>query len=450
MINKNLSAQFDFISEPKTTIKKNVKVRNKKIKERQEYDILQLDNQIKTCFIIEQSKIEEYKKQIISMLEYLSNLTIPFGVEDNIILDIHGMVKKYLIPINCEIIENGNSFNKSERRLNKQSNQLSCEILTYREFLNFYQELKRLITKTENIESGNLYDKYISLTESLISQYKTILSIPKKTSFLAKTKIKDINEDKKTELLDSYIKIASNFIDLEYSKDTPIVEQICICKCGNSDEFEITEGMNICEHCGLEISTISCQTSFKDIDRINMHQKYKYEKKSHFKEGCLQFQGKQNKYINPSLYDKANKWLDIHGLINHETEIKRDKYSKVRKDHIRLFMSESQDPKITSHYEDLNLIHSQLTGEPCPDISHLEEKLYAQFEKLVEAFLAIDDIDRTNFLNSQFVLKKLLLLNGYKVEKHTFPGLKTLQRQLEHEICFEKLINFAGIQPSVE
>jgi hypothetical protein len=425
----NLSLQFS-LSRPEKKVYKNTKhtkVRNKRIKDKEEYDILQIDEQIKQCFIIEKRKITDYDKRLLSMINTLSNLNIPFGVNEVILTDINNIV-----------------FNHKESK--DFSKSLLSPVLTYRDFLNFYDQLQRLLIKIKNISSNLLYDKYITLTQPILLEYKQILLIPIKITFLSKKKPKRDSVFRKNILTDNYLKIASNFIDIEYTqKIIPVVDKQYSCNCGNTADFETKEGVMICENCGVEISVISSQTSFKDIDRINMHQKYKYEKKSHFREGISQFQGKQNKFIDPSLYIKADRWLLLHNLLNIKADNKKEKYLKVAKDHLRLFLSESEDEDLTKHYEDLHLIFSTLTGTPCPDISNLEEKLYNQFDKLVEAFLSMEDIERTNILNSQFVLKKLLLINKYNIDPQDFPGLKTASRQAEHESLFISLCRKAGL-----
>lgn len=422
----NLSAQFALSNQATEVPKKRVpKVRNKKVREKRVYDILQLDGQIKACFAAEQIRLGEYKKRVSSMILTLTSNDAPFGVGE--------VIKKDLDLLRAQFV----------------SEQMKREFeikITYREFICLYEQLKKLLTKVENLSSGALYEKYISLTQDIVLEYKKILAVPIKSSFLTKSRPKNENEERKLTLLDSFLRIANNFVDIEYHQQSHSTETNYVCRCGNSAEFEELEGVRICEVCGLMVDKISEQTSYKDIDRINMHQKYKYEKKSHFKEGILQYQGRQNKYIDPTLYSKADKWLDLHGLIDHKARTQKSKYARVRKEHLRLFMNESQETEITKHYEDINLIFSILTGSPCPDISHLEETLYSQFDRLVEVFMVLPDIDRTNFLNCQFVLRKLLLFNNHPIDPQDFPGLKTASRQQEHEEIWDKMMKVANLK----
>jgi hypothetical protein len=408
------------------------KVRNKKIKEKQIYDILKIDEQIKECFKIEQSKLPEYNKRLSSMIWTLDRLVPPYGVEPAILDDVKQLISNY-------------------KRINISSHPSEVPIhlnLSYKEFLNFYEQVKRLLIKIDNISSDALYNKYLELTHELLEKYRHILTIPVKSSFLAKSKQKDHSHSEKLNIQTTYLNIAKNFANIEYDNEIEQDEQKYECPCGNSTDFEVTEGYMICEKCAIEIPTKSVQSNFKDVDRIHLSNKYRYEKRSHFMEAIRQFQGKQIARIDPSLYVQAEQWLDIHGLTNRNAKTKLEKYANVKKDHVRMFISESQDPDITRHYDDLKLIHSIITDRPCPDISHLEEKLMMQFDKLVDSFLSFENIERTNFLNSQFVLRELLIYNKYKIDPDDFPGLKTPSRQAEHQDIFQTIKENSGMNNS--
>jgi len=412
-------------------IKTQPKLRNKKIKEKEDYDILQVDNQIKVCFNIEKAKIPEYKTRLASMLNILVSVETPFGVDEKIIEDIQSTALNQTEEIKDEVF-------------------LS---LNYREYLEFYDVFKKLQKKIHNIESGELYSKYILLSEPIVEEYKKILSVPIKTSFLSKSK-KDDNSVRKSELKEIFLKIASNFIDIDYIPETPQTKKY-VCKCGNSTDFSYDEGTMTCETegCGIQVSIQSSQSSFKDTDRINLHKKYKYEKKTHFKEGIIQYQGKQNKYIDPAIDEKANEWFIRHNLLNMDAKTKEERYAKVQKEHLKLFMSESGDREITKHYEDITKLYSRITGKPCPNISHLQDKLIEQFDLFEESFLApevqnklaMEGLDRTNILNGQFMLKKLLIHNGFKPDPNDFPGLKTSSRQNDHEDIYRIVAEHCGL-----
>jgi hypothetical protein len=191
------------------------------------------------------------------------------------------------------------------------------------------------------------------------------------------------------------------FIDLEYSIPIPQTNLF------NEEQKETIDDDSY-DNEFLNATNVN----YNDYGRININQKYKYEKKCHFRDTLNQYQGKQNKFIPPKLFDDLNDILEKHGLLNI-SEDKNIKYSKVTKEHIRLFLNEIEYSKF---YEDLQLIYSKLTGKPCPDINRIEKQLYEDFDKLVEAFLSLPNMDRKNFLNSHYVLRQLLLRKNIKVK----------------------------------
>lgn len=420
--------------EPLLSRQKIPKLRHKKEQERPQYDILQIDEQIRAAFQAENSKLPEYDKRIASMIKALINIPVPFGTSEAIREDIEKIQNKYIEEMKV-----------SEAETSSSSSGLS---FSYQEFLEFYQNLKRLILKKHNLESGNLQSTYEKLTCGLLQEYKQILNTPLKTSFLASKKARTENgsEKRKREIVEGYLKIASDFTDLQYIPEIPISSgDKYVCPCGNGNDFEVREGVTICENCGVETETISIQSSFRDIDRINTHTKYKYEKSFHFREAIAQFEGKQNKYIDPSIYARIDEWAKRHNLLHMECENRKERYRDMTKSHLRLMFSESKDKTLTDHHEDIHLIFSELTGNPCPDISHLKERLNNWFDLIEQAFYASPDIGRTNILHGPFLLAKFLRMCNYPVTADDFPGLKTLTRQQDHETLFTYLCAKAGL-----
>ena len=179
---------------------------------------------------------------------------------------------------------------------------------------------------------------------------------------------------------------------------------------------------------------------FNQLQHINLNQKYKYEKICHFRDTVNQFQTKQNKYIPCKIFYDLEDMIEKHGLKNIDKDIdkenRKELYSKVTKKHIRDFLSETNNNK---YYEDLQLFYCKITGKTPPDISHLEKKLYEDFENLVDAFLKISNhTNRKNFLNSQYVLKQLLRRYNYHVKDEDLSMLKTPARIREHDEIYEK------------
>jgi hypothetical protein len=179
--------------------------------------------------------------------------------------------------------------------------------------------------------------------------------------------------------------------------------------------------------------------SFKDIERVNLNNKYTYDRRSHFRDCIFQFQGKQNVTIHKNVYNDIMKRLLSHGIIppDYQQLRKEIAFEKVTKEHIYIFL---KDTKYVKHYEDNVLIYHTLTGKSVPDISYLEEDLMNDFDILVEHYdkKYKNSSDRKNFINTQYVLYQLLKRHKYPCQKEDFNILKTIDRKYYHdEICSE-------------
>ena len=236
------------------------------------------------------------------------------------------------------------------------------------------------------------------------------------------------------------------------------------CECIKKEENKIEQKLDnssqvICAECGtIYTSSFSENITYNDYSRININQKYHYEKRCHFRDTINQFQGKQNKYIPEDVYIKLREMLEKHNLIRVEEKIiyineeKSDSleydekktipkkiliknYDRVKKKHIRDFLYEINYSK---YYEDEQLIYSKITGKEKPDISQYESKLFEDFEKLVKVFQSLENVSRKNFLNSHYVLRQLLLRQGVKVADNALNFLRTPQRLREHDEIYQR------------
>lgn len=451
--------------------------RTKKEKVIPELDILQLDREIRALFENEKTRISDYVEKIRSILNILHKVKKPYGI-DTVILDNLEKLYDFFIQIcnefsaekTCEHKDNPditdqqcneeveeveevnipeyNSKKTFAKSKEKKESSISHETmhLTYREFLNLYDEVNNLLSRITSIETNNLLQIYETFAGPIIENYKKLLSIPIKTSFMRKQKPEIQFREVKKELLTQFLEIANKFIPIEHTEPTPVNNTQMKCKCGNTELFEESDSKTTCMDCGIENTIPTVTTSYKDSDRVNMHQKYRYLKRSHFKDGIKQFQGKQNKTFAPKFITRANNWLSKNGVLdlllfkdrNHKDipdEEKRIIYKNVKKSHIRMFFAEYE---LVKYYEDDHLFYSILTGNPCADISHLEDVLVKDFDALVDMFLQLK-IKRVNFLTNQWILKRLLLKHNFKVSKYSFHALKTGGPLKDHENIYAML-----------
>jgi len=310
--------------------------------------------------------------------------------------------------------------------------------------INEMKNIKIITDENKKIEmqNGSYLTEYIYLTENLINDYINLINDPVDFSFFGNNnKLNETNKLKLKNIIDNYIDICKNYIDVSKIniKKNENINIINKCICGSS-KFINKENVIFCIECSIEQQIQNVQNSFKDIDRINISQKYKYKKKVHFKDTINQYQGKQNKKTNDELlyeileFEFEKMRLLVHTKNNKPTNF-HEKHINITKDIIYMVLNETGNNK---KYEDINLIHNYFTGIPCPDISHLEINLYNDFDRVVESYDNMN-IERKNFLNSKYVLYQLLRLHNYKVDIKDFDILKTRERLIDHDNIWKNI-----------
>ena len=175
--------------------------------------------------------------------------------------------------------------------------------------------------------------------------------------------------------------------------------------------------------------------------------RYKYERRSHFRDTMNQFQGRQNKTFPPRLFRALEAEFEAHHLVRDgdpdaatPERRRHHRYGGVTKEHLLHFLSES---KFSKYYEDINLLHAHYTGVPCPDISKYEAQLMDDFDR-IEAVYARMNIDRENFLNANSTLYQLLRRRGYKCRGSDFSLLKTRDRIVTHDTIMQDIFRHLG------
>jgi hypothetical protein len=204
------------------------------------------------------------------------------------------------------------------------------------------------------------------------------------------------------------------------------------------------EGACICPECGAQQELTQTTTSYKDADRVNISAKYTYDRKVHFRDCINQYQGKQNCTIDQKVYDDLTDIFERHRLlVGDKNTDKKIRYSKITKEHVLMFLKELNYNK---HYENVILIHSNMTGNKPDDISHLEDRLLADFDILVDTYdnHFKNKVERVNFISTQYVLYQLLLKYKHPCKKEDFVILKTMERKNFHDYIMSELFMLIG------
>lgn len=146
-------------------------------------------------------------------------------------------------------------------------------------------------------------------------------------------------------------------------------------------------------------------------------------------------QGKQNSTIEDKVYDGLEEQFRRHHLlIGDKSTPKEERFKNITKDHIHLFL---KDLGYAKHYENIHLIHYNMTGIKPDDISHLEDRLLSDFDEISDTYQILfknrPGFERKNFINTQYVLYQLLQKYNHACNKKHFTILKTIDRKSFHD-----------------
>lgn len=363
-----------------------------------ENDLCFLNSKIEKYIVGKLSTVQSIKDLIVKNLEILYNCIIPYGLEKQIL----SVLKKYKLT---------NISNKK---------------ISYSEANAIIKEID--ISEKEIQRLHYIKEYYHESTIDIIENFKQLITKIKTTNFLKTSQVENQEDNELDTLKDKFYQvILSIFTQKEINE---IIKQSNFTK-----EDKVIN---------LEASTITTHVVYNDMNRINFNQKYKYEKRCHFRDTINQYQGLQHKNLKESkVILDIEDMIEKHGLANTDCD-KSDRiarYSRVTKDHIRMFLSETKNPK---YYEDLQLIYSLITGKKCPNISKYVPMLYEDFDLLVEAFLDIPSIVRKNFLNSHYVLRQLLRRYNHEIPEDDLSHLKTPTRKRQHDDIYQKCCEKLG------
>lgn len=345
---------------------------------------------------------------------------------------------------NIEEIENIEKNIKDLRKINKDVKDPSIE-------KDIKKKIDSLLSRKKSLENLNnskmFYEiEFIELQEI----YSNELLKRKKISFMGK-KSKDFCS--KVNIAGLYFDILKkyNLYNEDMLENLPKKKQVFQkpCKtCKSKNLIETDQNVEICVNCGTEEEKLQKNINYKDISRVNITNKYYYERRVHFFDTICQFQGKQNATIDEKVYKDLEEQFERHGLLINSTN-KKEKYKNITREHIYIFLKETGHSK---NYEDDLLIFSKITGKKNHDISHLESKLMEDFDEIIKEYdkryknngTGNMINNRKSFINSQIILYQLLKRHKYPCDKSDFNILKTIDRLAFHDTIIEEIFNALG------
>ena len=290
----------------------------------------------------------------------------------------------------------------------------------------------------KNLLKDKQLEFYIVDTIEIIESYKSLLKEPKKISFIGSNIENNGISKKQFDLLKKFKHIVK-----KYSTDniTDYVTKTLNCvNCNHVIKYDQFSDIHVCSECCSEQSN-TLDKSFTDVERINISTKFSYDRKSHFRECILQYQGKQNVIIPRDVYDAIEKEFIFNGLIQKDY-IGLDKYKKITKKSILHIL---KDLGLSKQYENTNLIYTTITGVKLDDISYVNKAIVADFDEFSELYDKINKLSyKNNFVNISFLLYQLLIKNGHPCNRYDFSNLKNVARKKFHEESLKYMFDILG------
>lgn len=363
------------------------------------------------------------------------------------ILELYGRIKdaematvdNYRSSLNqvVEVLNNARKFNLRPRMSNKlraYKHNLEMLIQEHENLQYFDYEIQHILEKYHMLNNKTMTIPFFNVNRQILKDHQNQKEEIKK-EFLAK--LREYTSLRQFELM------MRTYTSLPKSSPPP-------CVCGNKTEFIKDDDRAVCALCSAEQSLICNTSSFSDVGRVNMASKYTYNRKVHFRDCIIQYQGKQKTRIPEEIYTILQTKLEQNGFINTCSD-KSKKYEKVSR---ALVLSMLKELELKKFYDDIVLIHHTLTGQKCDNIEYLEDALLEDFDKLTETYdnMDTDTIDasedkptkRKNFINAQFVLYQLLKKHGHPCNEMDFITLKTSERKRFHNTICKDLFGQLG------
>lgn len=351
---------------------------------------------------------------------------------------------KYKNDYNITYIDNiikkkiKNEKNKTLKEHYKTLEQLKKDIKKPQIIINKNIIKKSIEELTENIkliESGEKLKEYINKTENLINEYIKCEK-PKVIVFDEEDTVIENDEStkKRLRIISEYLKIASNYIELNIIKINNNSPNICNV-CGNILETTsyIEEIFIKCKYCNSEYELYNFNTKNKENDKITNNGDESIE---NFIKALYRYQGLQKDRPPKILYEKLDEYFKSINKMTGEEIRKLPLNEFGRKDgtNHKMIWNALSHINYTNHYEDANLIGHIYWGWELKNIKHLEEKIIDKYYKTQKVFYSIpyQERERDSSLGTQYRLWKHLQLEGVKCSINEFKIAENIESLRNH------------------
>lgn len=283
-------------------------------------------------------------------------------------------------------------------------------------------DIERLIAKIDTNENVKDYDKIAGI---YLDEYRKFDGRIKTKVFNlddVQVTLRDLDDDERRRIyiIDSYLMIASKYIDIEVNRISCSPVDVCIA-CGTSlAKVAPSDGGCIrCPdpECQTEHPIIAPTKSSKEGSRVCMGSS-EDESIDNFLRAFIRYQGLQMDGPPDILYDQLDEYFSMQGLPIGDEIMElplNDKGRRGDTNHKMLWTALSEIGK-AEYYEDANLIGHIYWGWTLPDVMRFRETIIDHYNKTQKVFYQIPSEERcrTSSLGTQYRLWRHLQMVGHE------------------------------------
>jgi len=259
---------------------------------------------------------------------------------------------------------------------------------------NAEMKVRGLQKEIERIESESALNTYTEATSELLDEYKELSKSGEPRRFGSKKEQKHEDHDKierRVIVVSRYLHVARSYASISLHRQ---IEQLNTCpKC----KTELgPDNSTSCPNpdCAVTFRTVEHGLVTKE-QTTGTQSKSNYEKGNHIKDATLKLEGLQNVNFPANLVPDLQSVIKMYRL-------------DIKTLSIETLQSLLKTRGFSEYYEDIHLIWHLVTGNPLPDLSEIREKINDKADKIIEVYQDVKPENRTNYINAQFTLFKIL------------------------------------------
>lgn len=320
----------------------------------------------------------------------------------------------------------------------KNIGKINVRKLTMIKFNSLRASIISNMNKIKSILSDERINSYLEQSKPLLAQYNAYKeislreSINKNYNFIDLINIKsDDNSSIKADIIEFYLEVASNFIDMNIIRKKEVLEDRCMCCLISLKDCQTNDnGFIICpnDDCNAENpgGVICIKNNFEESHKSKSSDVKSAE---NFFKVLANYQGKSIK-LSKEEEDKIMKLLDEHFINdykpNYTSEIVKQLplNSRGRRGDTthKMLISALQKIRKTKYYKYVNYLGHKYWGWKLPDVSHLEETIKTYFINDQQHYnqIPISKRNRKSILGMQFLLFNYLKAVGHECYEDEF------------------------------